>query len=80
MDTGIHLGAEVRPEHIEAVATAITRIFTEARNTGMEQKTVRHSLDTLGRLGGIQGATISNNMVQGDKQVHLKIDKDSFDG
>ncbi len=66
METGVHIeGGEVHKEAVLGIAESIAIIFGAAKEANMEQGTVCEALKTLGRLGGVNGVSISDTNFSG---------------
>lgn len=60
MQNGINVGNHVTGDQIEAVSSAIAKIFGAARENGMDQKTTQHALDIL-----VDAAVVKDVTIQG---------------
>lgn len=56
---------------IASVAEAIVAIFKAAKENGIEQVTIQHALETLGKISKIENVTVTNSVFKGDKTVNM---------
>lgn len=73
MKNAIHVGNEGtdNKENIFAIAAAITQIFVSAKDTNMDQETVRVSLGVIKEIAQVSGTTTTNSTFAGDKVVNM---------
>lgn len=70
MQTGMNIGTVVSKESLEPLTDAIVRIM-EAR---ADQETIRAGLEALTNMAKIEGVTIENCVVNGDRSVVVDCD------
>lgn len=73
MQTGMNIGTVVSKESLEPLADAIVRIM-EAR---ADQETVRAGLSALIATARVDGVTIQNCVVNGDRSVTVEVDAEN---
>lgn len=75
MQTGMNIGTVVDKDSLDAVTSAIVKIMDQRA----DQDTIRHALDTLGKMARVEGVTIQNCVVNGDRRVNVDISADNAD-
>ena len=73
MQTGMNIGTVVDKDSLEAITSAITTIMEQRA----DQETIRHGIDALGRMARVEGVTIQNCVVNGDRSVRVEVDADN---
>lgn len=75
MHTGMNIGTVVSKESLEPLVDAIVRIM-EAR---ADQETVRAGLESLSAMARVEGVTIQNCVINGDRSLTVEIDAENAD-
>lgn len=70
MQTGMNIGTVVDKDSL----TAITQAIVEIMGQKADQETIRHGIDALGRMARVEGVTIQNCTIHGDRSVTVEID------
>lgn len=73
METGIKIGTVVEKDSLQAIVDAITQIM----NMPVDQETMRHGIDALGRMARVENVTIQNCVVNGDRSVSIEVDAEN---
>lgn len=74
MQTGMNIGTVVSKESLEPLADAIVRVM-EAK---ADQKTIRAGLRALTETARIEGVTIQNVVIRGDRSITINADADEI--
>lgn len=74
MQTAMNIGTVVDKDSLEPLTDAIVRIL-EA--TG-DQKTKQKALETLARMARVEGVTIQNCVINGDRTLTVNMDDPPF--
>lgn len=72
MNTGMNIGTVVNKESLEPLTDAIIRIM-EAK---ADQETIRAGLRALTDTARIEGVTIQNCVIKGDRHIEVNVDAD----
>lgn len=72
MENGFNAGTVVDKDSLEALTTILLSIM-EAPG---DQETKRHAMDKLERMARVEGLTIQNCVVSGDKTVSVVVSSD----
>ncbi len=75
MQTGVNIGTVVDKDSLDAITKAIVEIMGQKA----DQETIRHGIDALGRMARIEGVTIQNCVVNGDRTVTVEVDAENGD-
>lgn len=75
MHTAMNIGTVVSKESLEPLVDAIVRIM-EAR---ADQETVRAGLESLSAMARVEGVTIQNCVINGDRSLTVEIDAENAD-
>jgi hypothetical protein len=75
MKTGMNIGTVVEKDSLDALTKAIVEIMGQKA----DQKTIRHGIDALARMARIEGVTIQNCVVNGDRSVVVEVDAENAD-
>lgn len=75
MQTGMNIGTVVDKDSLDA----ITKSIVEIMNQKADQETIRHGIDALGRMSRIEGVTIQNCVINGDRSVVVEVDAENGD-
>jgi hypothetical protein len=67
METAIKIGAEVSKESAKNLGDLISTIFKVGKQSGMEQATVCKALDLVNNTLSVNGTSINNCNINGDK-------------
>lgn len=71
MQTGMNIGTVVDKDSLDAITKAVIEIMAQKA----DQETIRHGIDALARMARIEGVTIQNCVINGDRSVVVEADK-----
>lgn len=69
MQTGLNVGTVIDKQSLEALTASIVKII----ETRADQKTIRHALTMLSRSANVEGLTIQNCTINGDRKVTVDV-------
>ena len=72
MKTAVKIEANISKQGIKALADGIVNVIKTAHENHMDQETVRHALDILGKGASVDGATIANNVFTSNEDIKFK--------
>ena len=75
MNTGMNIGTVVDKDSLDAITKAVVEIMGQKA----DQETIRHGIDALARMARVEGVTIQNCVVNGDRSVTVEIDAENAD-
>lgn len=73
MNTGMNIGTVVDKDSLEAITASIMTII----GAKADQETIRHGIDALGRMARVEGVTIQNCVINGDRSMIVEIDAEN---
>lgn len=75
MQTAMNIGTVIDKESLDPLTDAIVRIM-EAR---ADQRTIRAALNAFGRMAKVEGVTIANCVINGDRTLNVDMDSGKID-
>lgn len=75
MNTGMNIGTVVDKDSLGAITDAVVKIMAQPA----DQETIRHGIDALARMARVEGVTIQNCVINGDRSVTVEIDAENAD-
>lgn len=73
MQTGMNIGTVVDKESLGAITDSLVTLMAQKA----DQDTIRRAIDALGRMARVEGVTIQNCTIKGDRAVSVNIDADA---
>lgn len=70
MQTGMNIGTVVDKDSLGALTDSLISIMA----ANADQETKRHAIDALSRMARVEGVTIANCIVNGDRSVKVTVD------
>lgn len=70
MNTGMNIGTVVSEDSLRPLTESILAIL----RADVDQETKRHAIDALARMARVEGVTIQNCVINGDRKVTLNMD------
>lgn len=75
MNTGLSIGTVVDKDSLDAITKSIVEIMSQKA----DQETIRHGIEALGKMARVEGVTIKNCVINGDRSVTVEIDAENAD-
>lgn len=72
MQTGMNIGTVVDKDSLEALTGALERLMAAKA----DQSTIVSAMDALARMARVEGVTIQNCVISGDKSVRVVVEND----